>query len=66
MMSNNSKVVEDKKEEQKTFTAEEFAKEYQSLCEKTGFKIVVNPAWMSRDDGTYSVVLQTSVGKLLR
>ena len=64
-MSETTK-VEQKKEEQKTYTAEGFAREYQSLCEKTGFKIVVNPAWMSRDDGTYSVVLQTSVGKLLR
>ncbi len=42
----------------------EFLKEYNALCEKLGFRIVVNPAFQARDDGTWSVVLQTSVGKL--
>lgn len=41
-----------------------FVKEYQTLCEKHQFQIVVTPAFKSRDDGTWSVVLQTSVGRL--
>ena len=64
MMSNNSKVVEDKKEEQKTFTAEEFAKFYQELCEKTGWRVVVAPVWIPRDDATFSMQLQYTVGRL--
>jgi len=44
--------------------AQEFAKEYQVLCEKHGYRIVVTPAWVSRDDGSYSTTLQHSVGKL--
>ena len=64
MMSNNSKVVEDKKEEQKTFTAEEFAKSYGQLCEKMGWRVVVAPVWLARDDNTFSMQLQYQVGKL--
>lgn len=44
--------------------AELFVREYQTLCEKHGFQINVNPAFKSRDDGTYSVVLQTGIGEL--
>lgn len=44
--------------------AQAFIKEYQELCEKHGFQIQVNPAFQSRDDGTWSTVLQTSVGQL--
>lgn len=51
-------------EKQPTNTAQSFMVEYQALCKKTGFQIVVNPAFKARDDGTYSVVLQASVGKL--
>jgi len=62
-MSETTK-VEPKKEKQKTFTAEEFTKEYQTLCERSGFRIVVNPAWIPRDDGSWSIVLQMSIRKL--
>ena len=62
-MSDNQK-IEDKEEEQKTFMAEEFAKEYQSLCEKTGWRVVVAPVWIARDDATFSMQLQYQVGKL--
>jgi len=41
-----------------------FITEYQALCEKHGYRIVVSPAYISRDDGTFSTVLQQSVGKL--
>lgn len=46
--------------------AENFAKEYQELCEKHGYTISVNPAYIKRDDGSWSTVLQTSVAKLPR
>ena len=44
--------------------AQSFAKEYQELCEKHGMRIVVNPVYISRDDGTFSTQLQHSIGKL--
>lgn len=44
--------------------AQQFIEEYRALCEKHGYQINVNPAFKMRDDGTYSIVLQTSVGKL--
>ena len=53
--------VQVKTEQQK---AEEFVKKYEALCKEHGFNIVVNPAFKARDDGTWSVVLQTSIGKL--
>ena len=57
-------LAEQKKEEQKTFTAEEFAKSYGELCEKTGWRVVVAPVWIARDDATFSMQLQYQVGKL--
>ena len=42
----------------------EFFAKYEKLCEEEGFSIVVNPAFQARDDSTWSVVLQTSVGRL--
>jgi len=62
-MSDNQK-IEDKKEEQKTFTAEEFAKSYSELCEKMRWRLVVAPVWLARDDSTFSMQLQYQVGKL--
>lgn len=44
--------------------AETFVKEYTALCEKHGMQIVVIPQYKSRDDGTFSTILATSVGKL--
>lgn len=44
--------------------AQSFIKQYQALCETHGYQIVVNPAFVARDDGTFSVKLQSSVGKL--
>ena len=45
--------------------AQEFINEYQALCDKHGFQIVVVPAYkVSQDTGTWHTVLQTSVGKL--
>lgn len=45
-------------------TAEDFAKEYQDLCERLQFRIVVSPNFVARDDGTFSVALQYTIGKL--
>ena len=43
---------------------ETFLKEYNALCKKHGYRIVTVPAFQARDDGTFSVVLQVSVGKM--
>lgn len=53
-----------KEQPKKEYSAEEFYKAYQALCEKYGYQIIVNPAFKARDDGTFSVVLQAAVGKL--
>ena len=47
-----------------TPTAEQFAKEYQALCDKMGFRIVVSPAWTSTNHGSFEMVLQYTVGQL--
>jgi len=49
---------------EKSKTPQEFAKAYQKLCEEFGYRVTVTPVWMARDDGSFSLVLQTSVGKL--
>ena len=58
-MSDN-KIIEDKKE----ITPQEFAEKYQNLCEDMGYRIVASPVWIARDDGTFSMQVQVSVGKL--
>lgn len=45
-------------------TAQEFAEKYQKLCEEMGYRIVVSPAYVARDDGSFSTVLQYSIGAL--
>lgn len=57
---NKNVQLSDKKE----YKAEDFAEEYQSLCNRTGFNLVGNPAFVKRDDGTYSITLQFSIGKV--
>jgi len=42
----------------------DFIKVYSELCEKHGFQIIVTPTWKARDDGTFSLVQQSSVGRL--
>jgi hypothetical protein len=54
-------MTDDKKIEVKPET---FAKRYQELCEELGYRIVVTPVYTARDDGTFSLVLQYSVGLL--
>jgi len=49
----------------KEYTTKQFAKEYQNLCKKTGFRIAVTPVWrMSQDTGDWRLVLQMNVEKL--
>lgn len=43
---------------------QEFFNEYKKLCDNYGCMITVTPAFKARDDGTWSVVLQTGIGKL--
>ena len=45
-------------------TPKEFADAYSKLCEEYGYRIVTTPVWLSRDDGTFSMQIQISVGKL--
>jgi len=52
------------KTETKAKTPQGFIKAYDKLCKEYGYQIVVQPAFRSRDDGTWSIVQQSSVGKL--
>ena len=42
----------------------DFVSKYQDLCEEYQMQIVVVPQYKSRDDGTFSTILATSVGRL--
>ena len=48
--------------EVKTYTGEDFVKEYNQLVEKMGWRIVAKPVFVGRDDGTFSVVLNYAEG----
>lgn len=56
-----SKDIQPKQEEK---TAQQFAQAYQALCEEYGMRIVVSPSYVARDDGSFSTVLQHSVGRM--
>ena len=56
--------IEPKTEKSESEKTQDFYKEYIALCEKYKYQIVVNPAFKARDDGTFSVILQASVGLL--
>ena len=61
MTDKAKKAVEVKKTERELM--QEFLEKYQALCDEYNLRLVITPAWISRDDGTFSLVLQTSVGK---
>ena len=42
----------------------EFVEEYKKLCDKHRFNLVAVPAYKARDDGTFSTVIQLSVGRM--
>ncbi len=52
------------KVEQPKLTAQDFAKRYQELCDELGYRIVVSPQWMARDDNTFSMVLNYTIGQI--
>jgi len=56
--------MKDEPQKEVKATPQDFARKYQELCESMGYRIVVSPAWISRDDGTFSLVLQHTVGEL--
>ena len=56
--------MNNKTEDKKTYTEEEFVKLYKELCDKTEFRIIAIPQWISRDDGSFSTVLKYTVGKI--
>ena len=53
-----------KKKKSEQESAQDFANKYKELCDESGYRIVTTPAFQARDDGTWSLVLQASVGKL--
>jgi uncharacterized protein (UPF0297 family) len=63
-MDKADKNIELPKEKQKTYTAEEFAKGYEELCQKTGYNLMGNPAFVKTNHESYEMVLQFSVGKV--
>jgi len=40
-----------------------FIQEYQALCEKHGYRIVVNPVWKSTKHGSFEISIVISVQK---
>jgi hypothetical protein len=56
--------VEPKVEKSESEKTQDFVKEYQALCEKHGYQIVVQPTLIARDDGTWSIKQISSIGKL--
>ena len=44
--------------------AQEFVAKYNKLVEEYGHQLMTVPAWRLRDDGTWSLVLQTQVAEL--
>ena len=45
-------------------TPQDFMEKYNALCEEYKFMIAVVPAFKARDDGTWSIVLQTTLQPL--
>jgi len=41
-----------------------YQKAYIALCKKHGYQVVTTPIWQNRDDGTWSMVLQTGIGRI--
>ena len=44
--------------------AQDFVRDYQLLCEKYQFRIVVSPTWVATNHGSFEMVLQQTVGRL--
>ena len=50
----------------KTITSQEFATEYQKLCDTWGYRVFATPTWIGRDDGTFSLIVNYSIGEMPR
>lgn len=44
--------------------AQIFYNKYLELCQEYGFNLATLPSFVSRDDGTFSIVLNTKVNRL--
>ena len=56
--------MKDEPQKEVKATPQDFIKEYETLCERTGYRIVVSPAWVSTNHGSFEMVLQQTVGEL--
>ena len=65
-MKNKQPKKEEKPREPKPqeVLVQEFLVKYNELCKEYGYQINTNPAFKLRDDGTWSIVLQSGVGLL--
>src|SRR3990167_6151195 len=45
-------------------TAEDFAAKFKALCDEMGYQLVAQPVFIARDDSTFSVKIQWSVGEM--
>tara|TARA_R110000868_G_scaffold25972_5_gene100626 strand:+ start:344 stop:538 length:195 start_codon:yes stop_codon:yes gene_type:complete len=59
----SEKKTEEKSEQE---LVQDFINEYNELTQKHGLQIVVVPAWKARDDGTFSLIQQNSIGKIAK
>lgn len=48
-------------DEQVTHTPQEFADAYNKLVQEFGYTVQATPAWIPRDDGTYSLVVRIGI-----
>lgn len=60
-MGDNAKAVEPKTEKELT---DAFIKDIEAVFEKHQMRLVNVPVYKLRDDGTFSTLIQTSVGRL--
>ena len=44
--------------------AQDFVAEYKALCEKHQFRLVISPAFVATNHGSFEVVLQEQIGRL--
>ena len=49
---------------EETSTPEQFQEEYESLCKRTGFRLVAVPQWVPTNHGTFELTLQHVVGEM--
>jgi hypothetical protein len=57
-------VLEQSAVESVEYTAEDFAREYNALVDRMGYRINVNPAFAATNHGSFEVVMQYAIGKL--